>query len=143
MGKRLNLRNKVLGEMKLTEYREKKKPRKLKQTVVQTDSPAIEKSTLMRYIELVSGRTIESMLLEGSLSVIAARFSDYADREIDPSTISRWIRKFKLRYTEDNLPSCYQCPDRGPACEGGVCYILIHHELYDLLPLKKLEMFDE
>jgi len=92
----------------------------------------------MRYLELVHGEPIERMLLSGSLSVVAKRL----DNEVDVSTLSKWIKKLRLRYTADNLPQCDGCSKFGPACTSGVCYILIELELYGLLQLKRKEMME-
>ncbi len=129
-----DLRKKAMTDLGITTYKEAKKQRKLRPI----PTPAIiPKTPLMKYIELVEGEPIESILLSGSLSVVANRLNT------DPSTISKWIKRFKLRYTADNLPTCKDCHSYGPACDSGVCYILIEAELYDLLPMKKEEMLDE
>lgn len=96
------------------------------------------KTPLMRYLELVHGEPIEQMLLSGSLSVVAKKL----DNEVDTSTLSKWIKKLHLRYSAENLPCCQDCKSYGPACESGVCYVLIELELYGLLPLKRKEMME-
>ena len=97
------------------------------------------KTPLMRYLELVHGEPIEQMLMSGSLSVVAKKL----DNEVDTSTLSKWIKRLKLRYSEDNLPQCEGCRRYGSACDNGICYILIELELYGLLQLKRKEMLDE
>ena len=62
---------------------------------------------------------------------------------VDRSTISRWIKRFGLKYSKDNLPSCEDCPHYGPACDSGICYVLIEQGLYDLIEVKKEEMLSE
>ncbi len=97
------------------------------------------KTPMMRYLELVHGEPIEKMLLSGSLSVVAKKL----DNEVDTSTLSKWIKRLKLRYSEDNLPNCQGCARYASACESGVCYILIELELYGLLSLKRKEMMED
>ncbi len=94
------------------------------------------KTTLMRYLEQKYGVAIEEVLLSGSLAVVAKRLGN----EVDVTTLSKWIKKFKLRYTKDNLPDCKGCRQHGVACEGGICYVLIGLELYELVPNKKEEL---
>ena len=134
-----DIRQKVLRERGITSFKpEKNKHRKLKPiprpTIHQKD-----KTPLMRYFELVYGKPIEQMLLAGSLSVVAKSL----DNEVDVSTISKWIKRFKLRYTAENLPQCEGCPRYGPACDSGICYILIELELYGLVQLKKVEVMED
>ena len=69
------------------------------------------KTPMMRYLELVHGEPIEQMLLSGSLSVVAKKL----DNEVDVSTLSKWIKRLKLRYSNTNLPQCDGCRRYGPA----------------------------
>ena len=132
------IRRQLLKEKGLTSFKpESTKHAKLKHTPAPTLDPKL-KTPMMRYLELVYGEPIERMLLSGSLSVVAKKL----DNEVDTSTLSKWIKKLKLRYSETNLPQCEGCSRYGPACEGGVCYILIELELYGLLHLKRKEMFE-
>ena len=62
--------------------------------------------------------------MSGSLSVVAGRLGG----EVDTSTLSRWIKKLRLRYTEDNLPGCDGCRYTRPVCEFGICRILVELE---------------
>ncbi len=133
-----DIRSKVLKDRGITSFKPVKgKHRKLRHTPRQTISPKL-KTPLMRYLEMVHGESIEKLLLSGSLSVVAKKL----DNEVDVSTLSKWIKKLKLRYSDDNLPDCEGCSSYGRACESGVCYVLIGLELYDLLPIKKEEMMD-
>lgn len=93
----------------------------------------LAKTPLMKYLESKYGVAMENILTSASLSVVAKRFGN----EVDCTTISKWIKKLKLRYTEDNLPQCEGCVRRGPACEGGICLVLIELELYNLVPIMK------
>ena len=132
------IRQQLLKEKGITSFKpEPTKHSKLKPVPMPTLDQKL-KTPMMRYLELVYGEPIERMLLSGSLSVVAKRL----DNEVDTSTLSKWIKKLKLRYSEDNLPTCYHCSRRGPACETGVCYILIELELYTLLHVKKREMME-
>ena len=130
------IRQQLLKEKGLTSFKpERVKHSKLKPVPMPTTDPRL-KTPMMRYLELVHGEPIERMLLSGSLSVVAKKL----DNEVDTSTLSKWIKKLKLRYTNTNLPQCDGCSRYGSACDGGVCYILIELELYDLLMLKRKEM---
>ena len=97
------------------------------------------KTPLMKYLEQKYREPIEDILVSGSLAVVAKKL----DNEVDTSTLGRWIKRFRLRYSEDNLPSCEDCKMRGAACEGGICYVLINLELWDLIPIKKQEVLNE
>lgn len=97
------------------------------------------KTPLMRYLEQKYGQAIEDILLSGSLSVVAKRLGN----EVDETTLSRWIKRFNLRYTATNLPKCQGCKQEGLACEQGVCYVLINLELYELVPIKRKEILDD
>lgn len=131
------IRQQLLKEKGLTSFKpEPHRAKKLKPLPTPTVDPKL-KTPMMRYLELVHDQPIESILVSGSLSVVAKKL-DYA---IDVSTISKWIKRLKLRYGADNLPQCTGCRRHGPACDGGVCYILVDMELYNLLPLKRQEMF--
>ncbi len=133
------IKAKVMKERGITAFKsEPTKHRRLRPVPQPTIDPKA-KTPMMRYLELVHGEPIESMLLSGSLSVVAEKL----DNEVDTSTLSKWIKKLRLRYTADNLPPCHNCPKYGPACDSGICYILIELELYDLLGVKKKEVMDE
>lgn len=128
----------VMKEYGITSF--KPTPHKQKR-LKPTPQPTInnkDKTALMRYVELVHGESIETILLSGSLAVVAKRL----DNEVDTSTLSKWIKRLKLRYTINNLPQCDGCPKYGGACDSGICYILIELELYDLLEVKKKDMFE-
>ena len=132
------IRAKVLKDRGITSFQpERGKHRHLKPIPQPTIDPTL-KTPMMRYLELVHGEPIEVMLLSGSLSVVAKKL----DNEVDVSTLSKWIKRLRLRYTADNLPNCEGCPKYGPACDSGICYILIELELYDLLSIKKQEVME-
>ena len=134
-----DIRARVLKERGIVSFKPTKhKRRQLRPAPVRTIDPRL-KTPLMRYLELVHGEPIEQMLLSGSLSVVAKKL----DNEVDTSTLSKWIKKLHLRYGEDNLPQCNGCKSYGPACDNGICYILIELELYSLLTIKRKEMMDE
>ena len=97
------------------------------------------KTPLMRYLEQKYGMAIEEMLVSGSLSVVAKKLGN----EVDVSTLSRWITRFKLRYTEKNLPVCEGCTHADPSCEVGVCNILMKLEEWDLMLLKREQILGE
>lgn len=132
------IRAKVLKDRGISSFQpEHGKHRHLKPIPQPTIDPAL-KTPMMRYLELVHGEPIEVMLLSGSLSVVAKKL----DNEVHTSTLSKWIKRLHLRYTGDNLPCCDNCPKYGPACDSGICYILIELELYDLLEVKKKEVME-
>lgn len=97
-----------------------------------------KKTPLMRYLEQKYHVAIEEVLVSGSLSIVAKQLGN----EVDVSTISKWIKKLRLKYTKDNLPDCQDCKHRGLACEGGVCLILMSLELWELVLIKKEEMLN-
>lgn len=94
------------------------------------------KTPLMMYLEEKYHHPIEELLLSGSLAVVANRLGG----EVDVTTLSKWIKKFKLRYSEDNLPQCEGCRHSGVACQEGICYVLMDKELYELVPIKRKEV---
>lgn len=96
------------------------------------------KTTLMKYLEAKYGVAIEDVLVSGSLSIVAKRLGN----EVDETTLSKWIKRFKLRYTASNLPDCVGCRRYGPACQGGICYVLLDLGLYELIPIKKEEVLN-
>ena len=95
------------------------------------------KTPLMRYLEQKYHVAMEEVLVSGSLSVVAKGFGN----EVDVSTISRWISRFKLRYSETNLPDCNGCRHWEIACEGGICHVLMELEEWDLVWIKRQEIF--
>ena len=115
-----------------------KKHRRLVHSIKPTYSGQ-PKTALMKYLEQKYRVAIEDVLLSGSLSIVAKRLGN----EVDVTTLSKWIKRFSMRYTEDNLPQCDGCKHYGPACESGVCYVLINLELWELVPIKKKEVLDE
>lgn len=98
------------------------------------------KTPLMRMLELKygKGRTIEEMLLSGSLSEIRRLLG----KEVDKTTLSKWIKKFKLRFSETNLPTCDYCHHYAPKCELGSCVLLYKLEEYELMELKRRELLN-
>lgn len=92
------------------------------------------KTPHMKYLEVVHGKSVERLLLSDS----EARVGELLD--IDKSTVSRWIKRLKLRYTRDNLPDCTICTTARPACLIGICVILVDLEQWDLVSLKEKEI---
>ena len=132
------IRQQLMKEKGLTTFKPDPKHRAKLRAVPKPTIDSRLKTPMMRYLELVHGEPIERLLLSGSLSAVAKKL----DNEVDTSTLSKWIKRLKLRYSEDNLPQCQGCVRYGPACQSGICYILIELERYELLPLKKKEMFE-
>ena len=135
--KQKDIRQQIMKERGITTFKEKKKHSRIRHAPRTPIDPKL-KTPMMRYFELKTGKDIEDILLSGSLSHVAKTL----DNEVDVSTISKWIKRLKLRYGEDNLPECDGCSRRGAACEGGVCYILVELGLYELLQAKREEMFE-
>jgi len=134
-----DIRNKLLKEVGLTPtQKEKRRNHKLK-PLPQAVIPKVRKTPMMLYLEEKYKEPVEKVLLSGSLNVVAKHFNG----EVDRSTISRWIKRFKLRYDKDNLPQCEGCLRYGPACDSGICYILLELELWELVPIKKQEVLGE
>lgn len=102
-------------------------------------NPLHHKTPLMKYLEgrYCAGESLESVLLSGSLSTVAKRLGN----EVDVSTISKWITRFNLRYTEHNLPTCDYCTEYSEVqCSQGVCVILMRQEQWNLVLLKQQQM---
>jgi len=99
----------------------------------------LKKTPLMKYLEQKYHVVMEEALTSGSLSIVAKQFGG----EVDVSTISRWIKRFGLRYTPDNLPNCDGCQHWSIACNGGVCSILMQREEYDLMMVKRKELLSQ
>jgi len=92
------------------------------------------KTPLMRYLELKHGKPIQDMIMAGSLSQVAKKLG------IDPSTVSIWIKNLRLRFNNNNLPNCKGCKFEQPACDLGICHILVEDSRWDLVELKRQEL---
>ena len=134
----LTPRERILKERGLLERRPAPRKHKRLQPAIKVTVLGVSKTPLMRYLEQKYGKPIEDMLVSGSLSVVAKQLGS----EVDTSTLSKWIKRFKLKYTVDNLPSCEGCKQYGLACEQGVCYVLLNLELYELVPIKQEEVME-
>ena len=99
-----------------------------------------KKTPLMRLLEVKygKGRTIEDILLSGSLSEVRKLLG----KEVNVTTLSKWIKRFKLRYTPTNLPQCVGCPHYKPSCDYGVCPYLMKLEEWDLVQEKRKEILN-
>jgi len=128
------IKERVLKEMDSQDFDKK---RTLRKTAKPPAARGVTKTPLMMYIEILSGKPIESMLLSGSLSVVSKKLTKISGRNIDPSTVSKWIKRFRLRYTADNLPDCGVCNQRQAQCDSGICGVLADQQLYKLVPLKQ------
>ena len=138
MVKKLSPRDKILQERGLTiTQTAPRKSRKLVPRVV--PNLTLSKTALMKYLESKYSIPIETILLSGSLSIVARKLGN----EVDETTLSKWIKRFKLRYTKDNLPNCSGCRQEGPACQSGICYVLMGLELYDLVPIMKGHLMND
>ena len=133
-----DIKLKVLRESGLEQFQpEPKKHRQVRPRMVRA-SINVPKTPLMKYLEQKYGKPIQDALTSGSLSVVAKAWNN----EVDVSTISRWIKRFRLRYSKDNLPSCEYCEHHQPTCDLGICGILMEMEKYDLLMIKKVEILE-
>lgn len=137
MPRKLSPKDRILKERGLLEYRPapRKHRRHLPIEIIYGGKP---KTALMRYLEQKYGQTIEELLLSGSLSVVAKKLGN----EVDNTTLSKWIKRFNLRYHADNLPECKGCKHYGLACQGGICLVLVQLELYDLIPIMKEKLLE-
>ncbi len=132
MAKKSNPKERIMAERGLVQVQPATRKRKrLVPGII--PNQALDKTTLMKYLEQKYGVLMEQVLTSASLSVVAKKLGN----EVDVTTISKWIKKLNLRYTANNLPKCQGCRLSGPACEGGICYLLIELELYDLVPKMK------
>lgn len=110
-------------------------------TIIPVNIPItrVRKSPLMKLMEAKygRGRTIEEILLSGSLSEVR-KLLNY---EVDKTTLSKWIKRLKLRWTKDNLPDCQFCKHyKQDACDYGVCPFLMELGKYELALLKRKEL---
>ncbi|KKN53793.1 hypothetical protein LCGC14_0598860 [marine sediment metagenome] len=137
--KTLTPRERILKERGLLEKQSAPRKHKRLQPAIRVTVLDRLKTPLMRYLEQKYGKLIEDVLVSGSLSVVAHKLGD----EVDTSTLSKWIKRFKLRYSKDNLPSCMDCKQYGLACGQGVCYVLLGLELWELVPIKQKEVLNE
>lgn len=130
-----NMRSRVLRQAGLEQFQPAThKHKQIRRKVTPTNG--IYKTPLMRYLEEKYGKPIQDVLTSGSLSVVAKFWGN----EVDVTTISKWIKKLKLRYMKDNLPDCTYCNSYVPTCDLGVCQILMDMELWDLVQLKRMEI---
>ncbi len=135
---KLTARDRILKERGIIQVKPSIKKHSRLSPSIKVTHPGKPKTALMKYLEQKYGVSIEDVLISGSLAVVAKRLGD----EVDVTTISKWIKRFKLRYTKDNLPDCIGCKQYGLACEGGICYVLMNMELYELIPIKKEEVLN-
>lgn len=136
---KLSPREKVLAERGLVQRQPAKRKTRRIVPDIKVPKSRFRKTALMKYLEAKYGVVLEYILTTGSLSVVAKKLGN----EVDVSTLSKWIKRFKLRYTADNLPDCQMCRQKGPACEAGICYVLLELGLYELVELKKQEVLNE
>lgn len=131
------IREQALKERGLSSFKPKHKHRRLQATPIKTVSQYL-KTPMMKWLESIYGKPIEEILLSGSLSYVAKQLGN----EVDSSTVSKWIKRLKLRYTKDNLPECDGCVRKGPSCDGNICTVLMELKKYDLMLLKRKELLN-
>ena len=100
----------------------------------------VKKTPLMKMLELKYGRgkVIEEILLGGSLGQVRKQLGN----EVDETTLSKWIKRFKLRISRDNLPKCDGCLHYKQDCDNGVCLLLIRMEKWELVLEKRKELLN-
>lgn len=135
---RQQMRDRLLKERGLKSHTPTKHHRSKLRPEIKPTFDGKPKTPLMKYLEAKYGEAIEDVLMSGSLTVVAKHLGN----EVDVTTLSKWIKRFKLRYNETNLPTCVECKRHGPACDAGVCYVLLDLERYDLVEAKKKEVLD-
>ncbi len=126
---------KILRERGLMITQESKGKRR---HIVSTPSqvPDNHKTPLMKMAEVTLGQPIEVILMSGSLSQVAGRIG------CDPSTVSKMIKRLKLRWSADNLPDCSRCDRATLACIDGVCNILVDAGLVELVEVKAKQILE-
>lgn len=130
------IRDRILKERSIATFQPAPRKHRRIKPIIKVASSSEPKTAKMLYLELRYNCRIEEILLSGSLSVVARKLGG----EVDTSTISKWIKKLRLRYTKDNLPNCQYCRHKKTACIYGICYVLVEMELWDLVLLKKEEI---
>lgn len=138
---RIELRNKVLaarGLRKQKPTRKRERSKLVRNTAEAIFVPDSIKTDKMRYLEVKYGKPIQHLLLAGSLSQVEKNLN----HEVDFTTISKWIKKLKLRYTVDNMPKCDGCPRWNTLCQAGYCQLLADSQP-ELLLKKKEELLGE
>jgi hypothetical protein len=94
--------------------------------------PDSKKTTLIRYLELKHGESIELLLLNGSLRSVADKLG------VSHGIIRVWRAQFNLNWSLTNLPSCDGCLLKDIVCQTtGTCHILTRsHADESLIVLK-------
>lgn len=134
---KISPKEKILAERGITINRTRRRSFDFKPTPTATCG---DRTTLMKYLENKYHVNISDVLLSYSLDKAVKVLGN----EVDRSTLSRWAKRLKLRYSKDNLPNCTNCKHGDSIChQGGVCYVLVSHELYDLVLLKREEMLNQ
>ena len=134
-----DLKGRILQErglVKVKEHKAKSKRDKFGRFLPLPIARKLRKTPMMKYLEQKYHVVMEEALISGSLSIVAKQFGG----EVDVSTVSKWIKRFGLRYTLDNLPNCDGCSHGNMACNGGVCSILMQREEYDLMMVKREQL---
>jgi len=135
MGK-LTPKDRILKERGLKQFRPAPRKHRKFMPKIQVTYSGKNKTPLMRYLEEKYRVAIGEVLLSGSLSVVAKKLGN----EVDATTLSKWIKRFNLRFNKDNLPKCEDCSHHKVTCDLGICNVLIEMEEWDLVLLKKEEL---
>ena len=98
------------------------------------------KTAKMMYLEIKYGKRIEDVLSGNSLRQAAKIYGN----EVDFTTLSKWIDKYKIKYSESNLPACAGCKCKHPTCDAvAQCNLLVELGMYDLIDAKRRELVGE
>ena len=140
----MDIKQKILSERGLVKVTKHKPDRQRNSFGKFSPSPRLvisgkSKTPLMKYVEEKYKVKIEEVLVSGSLSIVSKKLGN----EVDVTTLSKWIKRFKLRYTAANLPSCDDCPHWEITCNGGVCALLMKLEEWDLMMVKREEVINK
>lgn len=134
-----DIRNKLLKERGIT--RTSPERHKRKKFLPANRFTISHKTPKMMYLEMKYNKRIEDILISGSLSSIVRAYGG----ELSPSTVSKWIKRFKVRYSVSNLPMCEECRHVHESCTypSFQCSILVMLGLYILVPLKRAQLEKE
>jgi hypothetical protein len=132
------LRKKLLKDRGLTVT--KPDPHKHTKLLPSTTATIANKTAKMMYLEMKYGVSIEDTLLTGSLNFVVKTYGG----EVDRSTVSKWIKKYKMRYSADNLPSCDGCKHKSPTCLHPYfkCTVLYALGMWELVKVKEASLLE-
>lgn len=89
------------------------------------------KTPLMRLLEMEHKLPIEDLIAYGTVEAVANQL------KVNKSTISKWRKKLKTKWAEDNLPKCEGCNKATYVCTQGTCVLLLKSNQPELMQLKE------